>query len=863
MTQIYDLRVDGMATDTMSRLCPGVISGTSRPVFSWRLSEGVQRACRVVVASELRKLSAPDLWDSGWCVSRNSLAFGYDGRTLTSLQRACFQVTVELEDGRRVASEPLEFTIGLLSACDWRGKWLCADGFEHLVPAPAPYFRRSFRLSRPLRQALLFSTAKGLLELTVNGKRVDDHDFLPGWSDFRRHLQYTAYDVTNLLQDGENLLGAILGDGWYVTSFPGYRRNVYGMVPSFKLQLELEYDDGSRERVVTDRSWRWSYGPILSSDIYEGESYDGRREMDGWLDCGFDDSAWKEPVELPSGEDLEKTLYVRKKMPGVVRKMVLEPIEKREPTAGVWIYDFGRVITGRVRLTCDAHPNAEGLQAHISYAEVLNPDGSLYNVNFRNALNRDSCVVRAGQNVWESRFTFHGFRYVQLENLPIQEFGVKNIQLQAVVLTSDLADTGTFSCGFQPLNQLAENIRSSMRGNLLEVPMDCPQRDERLGWTGDTLYFFQTAMRLADGMLFFRKYLQDLRFAQRDDGAISSVAPVIPGFLCGSPGYADALPIITWGLFLQSGDVTILEENYEAIRRHLEYELAKSEDLRLVGHLDHLSSSKIKTDTRLIGTIFFWCTADIMARMAKRLERSADAEKFSSLASRIRRAIHATFLTEDGLLKNQTQCGFALLFYFGLFDTDAQRKANAEYFSKLIRDNGNHLDTGFIGTAYLCPALVKAGLSDVACDLVLQREYPSWLFEVDNGATTIWERWDSYHPEKGFATPVMNSFNHYANGAVGEFLFAFLGGISFQAVDDEGKVSPRVVFHVTPDSRIGSANFHLNTPCGEAISEWRLEGRLLHWRMRVPPNAIGVVDGRDIEPLAPGEYNFTFDIYAK
>jgi alpha-L-rhamnosidase len=211
------------------------------------------------------------------------------------------------------------------------------------------------------------------------------------------------------------------------------------------------------------------------------------------------------------------------------------------------------------------------------------------------------------------------------------------------------------------------------------------------------------------------------------------------------------------------------------------------------------------------------------------------------------------------VLKEQTQCGFALLFYFGLFDTDEQRKANAVCFKKLIRDNGNHLDTGFIGTAYLCPALVKAGLSEVACDLVLQRDYPSWLFEVDNGATTIWERWDSYHPDKGFASPVMNSFNHYANGAVGEFLFANIGGVSFQAVDDDGNVAPRVIFHVTPDVRIGSANFHLETPCGEAVSEWRLDGRCLQWHVRVPPNTVGIVDGSDDKPLAPGEYDFSFD----
>ena len=857
MIQIYDLKVDGISVGTMSRICPAVVSGTSHPVFSWRLSEGIQRSCHVVVAGERQKLSSPDLWDSGWRETRNNLAFEYSGKPLTSLQHVCFKVSVELEDGRRVESEPFSFTVGLLSSNDWSGKWICADGFEHIAPAPAPYFRRRFHLSNPLRRALLFSTAKGLLELTLNGKRVDEHDFLPGWSDFRKHLQYTAYDVTHLLQSGDNLLGAILGDGWYVASFPGYNRDVYGMIPAFQLQLELEYEDGQRERIVSDGKWRWKYGPILSSDIYEGEKYNGRREMIGWLDGDFDDSSWREPLELPCETE---PLYVRKMMPGVALKSVLDPIARKEPTAGVWIYDFGRVITGRVRLSLDAPENADGLLAHISYAEVLNPDGSMYNVNFRNAVNRDSCVVKAGQNEWESRFTFHGFRYVQLENIQIQEFGVKNIRLQAVVITSDIPETGAFFCGFQPLNQLMENIRSSMRGNLLEVPLDCPQRDERLGWTGDALFFFPTAMLLGDCRNFFRKYLQDMRFAQRGDGAVSSVAPVVPGFMYGSPGYADALPLIAWGLFCQSGDVGILEENYDAIKRHLDFELAHSKDLILEGHCDHLSRSRPLTDNRLIGTVFLYRTAEIMAMAAKLLARSAEAEEYKTLSRRIRNAIHANFLTEEGLLKEQTQCGFALLFYFDLFDTAEQKKANAACFKKLIRDNGNHLDTGFIGTAYLCPALVKAGLSDIACDLVLQRDYPSWLFEVDNGATTIWERWNSWHPKKGFASPVMNSFNHYANGAVGEFLFAYLGGLSFKAVDDDGNVSPRVIFNVVPDSRIGSASVRLETPCGEAVSEWRLDGRRLQWHLRVPPNAVGILEEYGKEPLSPGDYDFSFDI---
>ena len=297
------------------------------------------------------------------------------------------------------------------------------------------------------------------------------------------------------------------------------------------------------------------------------------------------------------------------------------------------------------------------------------------------------------------------------------------------------------------------------------------------------------------------------------------------------------------GLYLQSGDLRILRENYEAVKRHLRYEETQAEDFLLEGHCDHLSSAEQPTDRRLIGTVFFHRSAEIAAAMAERLERSEEAEKFREVARNIRRALHGNFLTEGGILKEPTQCGFALLFYFGLFDSPEQKAANAAHFRELILAHGGRLDTGFLGTAYICPALVKAGLSELACDLLLQRSYPSWLFEVDQGATTIWERWDSYHPDRGFASPAMNSFNHYANGAVGEFIFSGLGGVSFQAVDEEGRAAPRVRFRITPDPRIGFARSVLETPCGEASSEWHLEGECLRWHGRVPPNTVGVLEG--------------------
>jgi alpha-L-rhamnosidase len=368
-------------------------------------------------------------------------------------------------------------------------------------------------------------------------------------------------------------------------------------------------------------------------------------------------------------------------------------------------------------------------------------------------------------------------------------------------------------------------------------------------------------MFLADGRNFYRKYLQDLRFCQRQDGAISSIAPAITGFQYGSPGWADALPIITWELYRKSADMRILRENYPAIKAHIEYELSQAENFVLNGHPDHLSLSRITTDTHLIGTVFFHNTARIATAIANILGEKNEVAEFKTLAGNIRRAFRNNFLTEDGILKVPTQCGFALLFYFDMLDTPEEKRRNAESFAKLIRDNRNLLDTGFLGTAYLCPALVQAGLPSIACDLLLQRDFPSWLFEVNQGATTVWERWDSYHPDKGFATPLMNSFNHYANGAIGEFIFNWLGGIDFRAVDENGDAAPAICFRMIPDPRIGNARTVLDTPCGEALCQWELRNDTLQCHLQVPPNTIAYLhDWGKGEKLLPGTYDFNFSV---
>lgn len=857
IVQITDLRVDGLARETMSRLSPGIVTGSGSPVFSWKISDGLQGKCCLRVATTPEKLEqGADLWDSGWLDTGNSLALPYGGAKLSSCQRVFCKVRVELTDGRQAESEICEFTTGLLSASDWCAKWIEADGFEHLAPSPAPYFRRRFEADGRIKQALLFSSARGLLEVSLNGRRVDEHDFLPGWTDFSKEIQYTAYEVTELLQEGENCLGALLGDGWFIASYPGYRRNVYGSCPSLRLQLEIVYEDGRREQVLSDEHWRWTYGPVLASDIYDGEQYNALRES---IPAAGDDSRWQ-PVLVLDEDGSEVPRLSRKLMPGVCRQQVLAPVAVRELSDGVRIYDFGQIVTGRIHLHFKATEMALGLRGRFRYGEVLDENGYLYNANYRSADNLDTYVAKLGENDWESHFTFHCFRYVQVEVFSIANFGLSDFEVEAVVLTSDLEYTGRFSCGCEPLNRLADNIRNSMRGNLLEIPMDCPQRDERMGWGGDAHLFFPTAMFLADGRNFYRKYLNDLRLAQREDGAVCSVAPAFDFFQFGSPGWADALPIIAWELYRRSGDLQILQENYEAVKKHLAYQQSKARGYILAGHPDHLSLASEPVDCELTGTVFFCNSARIAARMAKKLDKAADAEFFSELAERIHRAFRERFLDAAGLLRQPTQSGFAMVFRFDMLDNEAEKALNRDGFRKLIRDNGNHLDTGFIGTAYLCPSLVKAGLADCACELVLQTEYPSWLFEVEQGATTIWERWNSYYPGKGFATPLMNSFNHYANGAVGEFLFACLAGLTFWAADEEGNLAPQVHFSLVPDRRLGFAGASCETPCGKAASEWQIDGDTIHWHCLVPPNTIGSLPAYGLEHIEPGEHEFAFRI---
>ncbi|MCE0496639.1 MAG: glycoside hydrolase family 78 protein [Methylacidiphilales bacterium] len=714
--------------------------------------------------------------------------------------------------------------------------------------APAPYLRKLFRLDQPVRSAQLVVTALGLYECEINGRRVGDEIFAPGWTDYNKRVQYQTYDVTGLLRQGENVLGAILGDGWYCGYVAWHGRQNYGERPRLLARLEVIFQDGSTTVIATDSSWKTALGPILESDMLMGESYDARLDLGAWSQPGNDESRWQPVLVAPPDRPVE---LVPRLGPPVRRIGEIKPL--KESRKATWnskfrIFDLGQNFTGRIRISIRA---PRGATLRIRYAEVLNPDGSLYTENLREARCTDYYTCRGeGTEAWEPLFTFHGFRYVDVQGLQPDDF----LEVTGVVLHSDMAPTGTFRCSHEGLNQLQHNIVWGQKSNFLEVPTDCPQRDERLGWTGDAQVFIRTAAFNMDVREFFHKWMQDMRDCQGAEGGIPCVVPTIwvwgaedlPG-KDGGPAWADAEIICPWTIYLCYGDRKILADHYESMQRFMEF-MAKN---RCRGHirahpeafewqgfgdwlaLDGGGKTEGITPVDLIGTAFYAHDADLMAKTADILGRPGDAKKYRILHGEIVDAFRRRFVTPEGLVVSGTQTSYVLALHFGLIEESTRATAVRE----LVRDiekRNYHLATGFVGTPYLLDVLENAGRLDVAYKLLEQETFPSWLFPVRNGATTIWERWDGWTPEKGFQDKGMNSFNHYAYGAVGAWMYRTVAGLE---PDPNEPGYAHIIFRPRPGGSITWAEASLQTALGLAAIRWDLDGDTLQVQLTVPPGA--------------------------
>lgn len=828
-----------------------------RPRFSWQLVSAArnvrQATYRIRVASSEAKLKGggADLWDSGVVASPTSLNVRYDGTPLTSRERYFWAIEIVDTAGRTAQSEVTWWEMGLLTPQDWKAGWLVAEdaagkafrmthvpGPSNAYPAqPGILLRGRFIANKPVAAARLYATALGAYEAHLNGKPVGDRKLTPELTDFRKRVLYQTYDVTDLINPGENVLGAIVGEGWYGSPYTFKPTPfMFGPPPCrFLAQLELRYADGSKELVCSDGNWRSAPSAILSSQIYDGEVYDARKEQPGWDKIGFDDTGWA-PVEI--GEAPRAALIAQVSPP--IRKIdTRAPIASWKTSAGTQVFDFGQNFSGWAQLKVKG---PSGTQVTLRFAEILKPNGEIDQSNLRTAKAADTYILRGDPRgeCYEPYFTYHGFRYVELSGFP----GAAAVDaVTGIVVHSDLATTGRFRVGNPVVQKFWENAKWSERSNFVGIPTDCPQRDERMGWLGDAQIFWDAASFNMDTDAFAHRFLDDIRDGQRADGAFPEVTPqAIPDIapLFGSPGWADAGVILPWTVFRHYGDTSIIDQNWDAMARWIGFVLGANPDLiwrnkRGTDYGDWLAvdaktPGEATTPKDLIGTAFWAHSTALMANMAKATNRAKELSYYQELAARITTAFQKAFVSSDGQVGNGSQTGYVLPLAFGLLP-EALRSTAAERLAANIRGRGTKLSTGFLGTPYILDALATAGHESLAIELLLQTGYPSWGYMVVKRATTMWERWNG-----DTGDVAMNSYNHYAFGAIVAFMYRRLAGIDMGIPGIE-KIAIRPIC----DPRLKYASGSYESVYGRISSDWRRSNGRLELNVTIPPNAEAVI----------------------
>lgn len=696
-------------------------------------------------------------------------------------------------------------------------------------PQACPLFRKQFDVKGKVRRATLYGSALGNYRFHINGKPVGNDYFTPDWTDYKKRVYYNTYDVTDLVQEnGANAIGGVLAAGWYAGAIGwGGLRNHYGEKPWLFAQLEIELADGTIQTVVTDNSWKTTLGPYLEGEFLAGETYDATKEIAGWAEPGLKEARWQ-PVAIN-----DSNLAKLQAFPGVTvqETSVVRPVKIAEPKPGAYVFDLGQNFAGFARLKARG---PAGTKVVLRFAEVLNPDGTLYTTNLRGARAIDTYVLKGnGEEVWQPRFTFHGFRYVEVTGYPGKP---TEDAITGIAINSNIPLVGTFECSSPMVNQLYKNIVWTQRANFISVPTDCPQRDERLGWTGDAQTFVRAATYNADVASFFTKWLVDLDDAQKPDGYVPDVAPGILNPIGSVAAWADASTICPWTIYQVYNDKRILEKHYGLMARWVEYCRKNSTDLLrpAAGYGDWLS---IKADTPLdvIATAYFAYSTHLTAEAARALGKLDDAKKYDDLFEQIKAAFNKAYVAADGRIKGNTQTCYVMALWFDLLPNDRQAAA-ARYLVEDIQSRDNHLSTGFVGTSVLMPTLSATGNTPTAYKLFLNDTFPSWGFSIKHGATSIWERWDGWTPEKGFQDPGMNSFAHYSFGAVARWMFQTVAGIDMAAPGFQ-----RLMIHPQPAEGLTWAKASYGSIHGLIATEWKTEKGKLTLVVTIPANTTATV----------------------
>ncbi len=746
------------------------------------------------------------------------------------------------------------FETGLMSPDNWEAEWIGSP--KGNAGSISPILRKTFTAQNNIESARIYATAMGLYEIKFNGRKVGDMVLTPGFTSYEKHLLYQTYDITNMIKSGNNVIGITLGKGWCLGRLGWGDWRQEGTFKNCTLgalmELHISYKDGTKEKIITDGSWKTYDSPILFSSIYDGETYDARLENE-WCNPDYDDKYWERvniinyPKNHITAQENEPCRVIEE----------IKPYKIFKAPNGENIIDFGQNLVGRVKLKVKGK---KGNRVSYQHGEVLDKNGNFYSGNLRSAKQTVTYYLKGGEEeFYTPYFTFQGFRYLRIIAFP-GDFNKETFTAQ--VIHTDMDRTGYFECSDELVNKLFNNVIWGQKGNFVDIPTDCPQRDERLGWTGDAQVFVQTAATNFNTAKFYSKWLKDMALDQREDGAVPYVIPhILDENDFGSSGWGDAATIVPWKLYLAYGDAQILNQQFDCMTKWVNYIRVQGDNEYLwdtgfhygdwLG-LDSAEGSYVgATSKQLIATAFYAYSVGITAKAAKVLGKDKEYEKYSSLYKKVVDEFRNEFITPNGKVCDTTQTALCLALYFNLA-TDKKRAASE--LDKMIKENGNKLKTGFLGTPYLCHCLSDNGYGETAYSLLLQREYPSWLYPVTKGATTIWEHWDGIKPDGSFWSDEMNSFNHYAYGAIADWMYSAAAGIQY---DEEKPGYKHIIIKPLVTNQLDYAKASVKTVYGEVVSGWKRENGKISYEVKIPANttATAYIDGQTYN-LGSGKYKF-------
>ncbi|MFJ9024949.1 family 78 glycoside hydrolase catalytic domain [Streptomyces sp. NPDC102259] len=845
---------------TFEHLRDGLGIGVAEPRLSWH-TPGLPVSQD---AYELEFARSGVVHRTGRIPGADQRLVAWSGEPLNSREQVSVRVRVWTDEGTEPTrwSDVATVEAGLLKAEDWAavpvGAATAQDPDTDRRPARV---RRDFTLTSPVSHARLYVTAHGLYEAEINGRRVGDDSLSPGWTVYGERLRYYTYDVTGHLTEGPNAIGAWLADGWYRgrIGFDGGYRNLYGDDQSLIAQLEVHHTDGTTTVVATDTTWRAAEGPILFTGLYEGETFDARLHDPSWSTPHPTDPAptWT-PVSTATRDP--RTLTAPSGAPVRCTEEIL-PVSVTTTADGRHLLDFGQNLVGRLRITVDG---PAGTTITLRHAELLQ-DGELATLPLREAVSTDTYILDgSGQQTWEPRFTLHGFRHVEITGWPGQ---LTDDAIVARVYHTDMRRTGWFECSDPLVNRLHENVVWSMRGNFVDLPTDCPQRDERLGWTGDIQVFAPTASFLYDCAGMLDSWLRDVAVEQLPDGTVPWYVPVIPGGPQWTPikpgaAWGDVATLTPWVLYQRFGDLELLRRHFPMGRAWVDLMTRLAGESRLWDTGDQLGDwldpiappddpAAGRTDRYLVATAYFAWSARHVQWAARELGYTQVAKDYARLADEVAEAFRARFVLADGRMTSDAPTAYSVALAFGLLTDDQQRQIAGDRLAALVLEDDARIATGFVGTPLICDALTDTGHVDVAYRLLTQTACPSWLYPITMGATTIWERWDSLRPDGTLNPGGMTSFNHYALGAVADWMHRVVAGLA--------PASPgyrTITFRPRPGGGITWARAGHETPYGTAAVSWEQTATGLTVEVTVPSGCQGLIELPDRAPLTvgPGEH---------